>query len=215
MQANKRNNAIKRGTISPNLQSVVQKEINAALKANIETKHCILSGNTGISYNGTVVSVTANLVRGDSSVNEATGTLIRPKWFRFSANLSTDQTFSTMRIMLFRWRDASTPAPSGVINFTGTVNAPHGPIYWVNNRKIVILHDEVVALKPRAAAGSFDNKVVHFERGLGDCPVIQLPLSGAGASPQMDGLYLLFVSDDAIVTFPQIVYATELRYTDA
>ncbi len=121
-----------------------------------------------------------------------------------------------MRILFFRWLDASTPAQSGLLTYTCVVNAPHSPIYWVNARKIKILHDEVVALKPRAAAGSFDNKIVEFKLKLENrCPPIQLPLSGAGAAPQMNGLYLLFISDDAIVSFPQIVYATELQYTDA
>ncbi len=201
--------------VSPALQSQIAKEISAALRANIETKHVINSGSGGISWNGSIVSVTANLVRGDSSINECTGTLIKPLHFKFSANLYTDQTYSTLRVMLFRWKDASTPAPSGVINNTGSIQGPHGPVYWVNNRKIVVLHDEVVALCPRAAAGSFDNKIVKFERNLGDCPVIQLPASGAGVTPQMDGLYLLFISDDSIVTYPGLAWASELRFTDA
>ena len=180
----------------------------------METKHTINRGAGGISWNGSIISVTGNLIRGDSSVNECTGTLIKPVMFKFSANIYTDQTYSTFRVLLFRWKDSSTPVPSGIINYTGSAEAPHGPVSWVNFRKIVILHDEVVALKPRAAASSFDNVIVKFDVPLGNSPPIQLPLSGAGATPQMNGLYLLFVSDDSIITFPGIVWTGELRYTD-
>lgn len=203
-----------RANLDPKLQSLVDKSISSALRQNIELKHAIVNGSQGISRSGTIVSVTANLVRGDSSVNEATGTLIKPVFFRFSANCNTDQTFSTMRVMLFQWLDASTPLPSGIINNTGSDTAPHGPVYWVNFRKIRILKDEVVALKPRVSAG-YDNKILKFQMNLSSLPSIQLPLSGAGVTPQMNGLYLLFISDDAAVNFPQLVWTSELRYTDA
>jgi hypothetical protein len=192
---------------------MVDKKIQSALRQNVEVKHAIASGSAGISRNGTIVSVTENLVRGDSSVDQATGTIIKPTYFRFSANANTDQTFSTMRVMLFQWKDASFPAPSGIVNFTGTDRAPHGPVYWVNFRKIRILHDEVVALKLRNASGQ-DNLIIKFSLNLSLEP-IQLPLTGAGSVPQMNGLYLLFISDDAVANFPQLVWASELRYTDA
>jgi hypothetical protein len=200
--------------VSPQLQSQIARSINSALKQNLETKTCDASGSDSISYNGTMTSVTKNLLRGDSSINECQGILIKPQKLVFRSNISSNQTFSTVRVLLFQWKDASAPLPSGVLTHTGSVLAPHGQWYWVNNRKVAVLHDQTLALTQRSSGGN-DNKMLSFEVNLVGVPAIQLPLTGAGLQPQMNGLYLLMISDDAITTYPVVNWTAQLTFTDA
>jgi hypothetical protein len=192
----------------------VRRQINSALRAKIEEKNTLLVGNTSVSRSGTIVPVTQNLIRGDASTDQCNGTLVFPTYYRFSGNAYSDQTYSVLRVLVFRWRDLTTPAPAQVLAITGTEQAPHFPINWVLHRKIKVLHDEVVALKPRAGTGSYDNQLIKFEFKMENI-AIQLPTTGSGASPVMNGIYLLFISDDLAISFPGISYVSELRFTDA
>lgn len=195
------------------LQSEVSRAVNSALEANIERKICFYSGTSGILYTGTIISLTANLVRGDASVNECTGILIKPKKLRLSFVWSIDTAnYNVCRMLLFRWHDASTPAPSGILQTTGSFYSPQSSINWVNHRKITVLMDRTICLYSRGS--NLAAEVVTVEVNPGKAP-IQLPLSGAGAVPQMDGLYVLLISDDAIAPNPTVDIYSALEYTDA
>lgn len=200
--------------LSPELQSAVDRKINAALKKSIETKCTRYNGASGIDLNGSIVSLTRNLTRGDSSVDEATGTLIKPQWLTLKTTWSTDQNFSTCRVLIFQWKDSSLPVPSGILDLATTPFAPISYISWVNHRKIRVLADKVIAMKPRASGG-YDAKVKVFSLPLSTLPPIQLPLNGLGVVPQMNGLFVLLISDDAVASFPICDITSELTFTDA
>lgn len=119
-------------------------------------------------------------------------------------------------MILFRWKDASTPLPTGLLDQVSTAYAPLSAPYWVNVHKMEILYDRLIALKVRNTVG-FDNVTfVHTHHFALDDPSIQLPDSaGPGMVAQMNGLYILFISDDAIATLPTVYCRTELRFTDA
>lgn len=183
------------------------------MEANIEKKLCTYSGTSTVLYGGTVISLTANLVRGDASVNECTGILIKPKKLRVRIVWSTTNVYNVYRMIVFRWKDSSTPVGSGLLQTTGSGYAPISPINWVNHRKIKVLYDhmDVVYLH---GVNTEPAKVHTITVAPGALP-IQLPLNGAGAVPQMDGLYMLLISDDGIAPAPIADLYTELVYTDA
>lgn len=209
---------MKRGRLSQydpaknKLQSEVSQAVNAALEANIERKLCNYSGASTVSYSGTIISVTSNLTRGDASVNECTGILIKPKKLVVSYTFDISATFNTVRFMVFRWKDSSTPTGSGILQTTGSAFAPHSCINWVNHKKITVLYDEVLCLYDHGAAVAAKHRRVVINPGKAP---IQLPLNGAGAVPQMDGLYVLLISDDAIAPQPTLDLYAALEYTDA
>jgi len=196
------------------LRSEVSKAVNSALEANLEHKLCNYSGASSVNASGTILCVTANLVRGDASVNECTGILIKPKQLeiRLAWSQSGAGFFNTVRAIVFRWHDASTPTGAGILQTTASAFAPLSTISWVNHRKITILDDRMVSLYDRGAAIALKQTVMNVSPGKAP---IQLPLSGAGAVPQMDGLYLLLISDDSFGTIPVCDVYMALKYTDA
>lgn len=123
---------------------------------------------------------------------------------------STAQAFSTVRLMMFRWLDASVPTPSGLLANTGDARAPHSPLFWTNVHKIKVVHDWILALKPRVASG-YD---AHFDvLTAGGFPAIQF--ANGTIDIQLNGLYVLLISDDIIGTAPQCTFVSELIFTDA
>jgi hypothetical protein len=195
------------------LQSQVSQAVNSALEANIEKKLCTYSGTSSVLYGGTVISLTANLVRGDASVNECTGILIKPKKLRIRIVWSTTESYNVIRMVVFRWKDSSTPLGSGILQTTGSGYAPLSPINWVNHRKITVLYDHMDVLYQHGTSTE-PAKCYDLKINPGALP-IQLPLNGAGAVPQMDGLYMLLIDDDGIAQSPIADLYTELIYTDA
>ncbi len=194
------------------LHTEIQAAVNSALEANLEKKLCTYSGGSNILYAGTVISLTANLTRGDASVNECEGILIRPKKLWYSVTWSKTTDYNTVRLIIFRWRDASTPVGSGILQTTGNAYAPLSTINWVNHRKIQVLVDRTDVLYDHGSQVSALNMCGTIHPGK---QPIQLPLTGAGATPQMDGLYLLLISDDGLTPNPIADVYTALTFTDA
>lgn len=196
--------------LSPAALSEVQKIVSANLRNTIETKVTLVSGDAvSVTATGTVVSATTNLVRGDT-YNTLTGNLLKPTQWICRFTWSTAQSFSTVRALFFQWKDSTTPTASGLLEYTGDARAPHSPLLWTNIHKIHVLKDVVVALKPRVASG-YDAK--YFEVTMPG--MAQLQFAGSSMALQMNGLYILLITDDIIGTAPQFTYASELRFTDA
>lgn len=194
------------------IQSEIDRSITSALKSHIEPKVCYNLLTGGISSSGTITSATAGLARGDLPVNNYQGWLIKPVSLRVRYVYSTDQTFSTVRLMIFQWLDASTPVPGGVLQTVGSAIAPLSPINWSNIGKVRVKYDCTYTLKPRVTAG-FDAK--YFDTGYltGFAP-IQFD-QAAGANPQLNEIFILMITDDLIISFPTISLESELIFTDA
>lgn len=194
----------------------MRRQIRRELARVIETKVTHLNMPTSsVTYSGTIHNLLGSLAKGDTAFS-FTGNLVKPKSLRIRGLVSTAQTYNGFRLMIFRWKDSSLPAPSGILDQMTTIYAPYSAPFWANVHKIEILHDELIALKVRNTVGedahSFDVKI-----NFGDnVPIVQMPDStGPSLTPQMNGLYLLVVSDDAVPNYPTFVARSELRFTDA
>lgn len=184
--------------------------IQSNLRATLEKKVSYVSGDAvSVTATGTMVSAFTNLSRGDG-YNQLTGNLLKPISWVVRYTWSTSQTFSTVRALFFQWLDASVPTPAGILTYTGDARAPNSPLLWTNIHKIRVLKDQIVALKPRADAG-YDAK--HYEISMPGMATVQFDSTTVTA--QMNGLYLLLITDDIIGTAPQLTYASEVRFTDA
>jgi len=192
----------------------VHRAVQSELKKYIEPKVTYMTFGAQVSANGTIVSLTQNLTQGDTAINNYTGYRIKPTSLKIRMSVSSDQTFSTVRMIVFRWLDSVFPLPTGIVVNTGTGFSAHSPLSWVNNTKIQVLADEFIALKPRAASG-YDNVCRTINCNLGRGPCIMLPTGSSGATPQMNGLYVLCITDDLIPSQPAFVWYSELIYTDA
>lgn len=175
---------------------------------------CHYSFGAQVSANGTVISLTNALTQGDAAIDNYTGYRIKPVRLQLNCSISTDQTFSTVRLMVFRWKDSATPAPSGVLDAIGGGWAPHSHVFAANIGKVVPISDHMLTLKPRVASG-YDNQGFNIDLDLSNQPVIYLPQGTSGATPQLNGLYVIMASDDLIANFPAYVWRSRLTFTDA
>lgn len=194
----------------------IRREIRRELARVIETKVTHVNMvPASVSYSGTIHNLCYALSKGDTAFT-FTGNLVKPKSLRIRGLVNTDQPYNGFRLMVFRWKDSSFPVPSGILDASTSTFAPYSFLYWANVHKIDVLYDELVALKVRNNVGddahSFDIKI-----NFGDnVPVIQMPDStGPNLTPQMNGLYMLVISDDALPNQPEFVGRSELQFTDA
>lgn len=184
--------------------------MNANLRSHIERKVSYVSGDAvSVTATGQVISATGNIARGDGAVNNMTGNLLTPTRWRLRFTFSTAQAFSTVRILVFQWLDSSIPTASDLLQLTGDARAPHSPLLWINIHKIRVLRDFVTALVPRSTGGS---DATYHEIDMPGMSPLQF---SSTLSPQMNGLYMLLISDDIIGTAPQLTYTSELVFTDA
>jgi hypothetical protein len=190
----------------------VARLVRASLRAEIEEKVTFTTQNGGIDFTGTCFSLTNALVRADGPIDAFTGSLIRPTSLKVDYTYSTNQTFSNVRILVFQFQDASVPLTSaGILQYPSQVESPHSPVSWLNNHKIKVLWDQNHAIAP--VAGSF--AVHHGSINLKSCfSNVQFSVTGP-VQPQMNGIYLLAISDDSVAPYPQLTYVSELIYTDA
>lgn len=192
----------------------MSKEVRTILDANIERKCTEGWGALTCTNAGTLINATSNLVRGDSAVNECTGVMIKPRRFilRYEITQAVSASTNIVRVLVFRWRSEGVPVPSGILNLNSSAYSPLGFLYWINHRKILVLYDRMHKLYDHG--GGVDIEMGSVVINPGRLP-IQLPLSGSGATPQMDGLFILFISDDGIAPSPAVDYNYRLEFTDA
>ncbi len=193
----------------PLLDRKINLAIERALSKNIEDKFTLTTQNGGIDYNGSIFDMTSALVRGDGAVDYFTGNLVRPKKLTIRWSINTNQTFNVMRFLIFQWLDASVPIPAGVINTTGSTLAPHAALFHSNIHKILVHHDSIHCMYP--VAGSYAVKC--GEITLSNFRTIQF--ATGSTNPQMGGIYMLAVSDDGAPGYPQLLFVSELVFSDA
>lgn len=181
---------------------------------NIETKVTFYEATGQIQYSGTIAALTANILQGDGSIDRCQGVMIRPKRLRlrYTWTMQVASSFNTVRLMIFRWRDAVVPSPAGILHEVGTPTAPLSPLYWTNRHKITVLYDHVETLYDHGGGVAASTRSAEINVG-GN--IVFPNVSGAGAAPQDNGLYVLYITDDALTPAPTVTIYTELTYTDA
>jgi hypothetical protein len=188
----------------------VRQMINASARMHIERKFCDFQNSTGVDYNGSVDYLLRPLARGDTST-EATGNLIRVRRVEVRGVVATNQTHSSLRLIVFKWLDSSHPVASGILESLGSNLSPYSPMNIENNHKIKILCDRSITIFP--VAGSYAAK--KFEM-LCDCDdEVQLPANIPSNSAQLNGLFFLYVSDDIVPAYPQLFYQSRCIFEDA
>lgn len=189
----------------------MQRIVNASLRNTIEPKVTFLTTDAlSVTATGQIVSAIGQISRGDGPINNMTGNLVKPLQWTLRFTYSTAQVFSTVRLLMFQWLDASIPTPAGILQYVGDARAPHSPLLWTNIHKIRKLNDFVRALKPRVASG-YDAKY----KELNAPGMATVQFSSTSMDVQMNGLYVLLISDDIIGTAPAITMVSEVRFTDA
>jgi len=166
---------------------------------------------TSVDYSGNVVSLFAALTRGDSSI-QFDGRSINPKhvMLRYQWN-GTTSVMNTVRTIVFQWHNSSVPTAALILASTGNATAPLQPTYVQNKNLFTVLHDSLDTINPQISTTvvGFTRKVfipgsklrkVYWQTGFN---VVEL-----------NDIYLLVISDDAVTDYPDFSYAAEVAFTD-
>lgn len=198
-------------------QSMIARMLNAHDKTLIENKVAYINGTlSAVDWTGTIVTVTTNLIRGDGAINAFTGSLIRPtslrlRWAIDSTSAGITETQS-VRAIVFQWADASVPSPIGILQTNGTADSYLSSYEWTNIRKIFPKYDHTGVLRVYDSSAQL---VEPFDTGyLSNWKTVQF--NATSTSQQMNGLYILFVSNLGVLsTLPDVHYYVELVFSDA
>lgn len=200
-------------SLSPEQKAQIRQMVNSKLSSNIERKYITALTNTSsISYTGSVYNVLSNAVLGDGAINAYTGVVLKPTRVTLRYRVSSNQSYSALRVILFQWRESGVPSTAGILTTTGSVLAPFSPLLYLNRPLIHVLHDELHCLFQRDAASyASECKTVDIKTGL-----LSIHMNPATAPvPQKNGIYLLCISDDAAVSYPVLDFYSDVEFTDA
>lgn len=192
--------------------------IKREMKKNIDVKYTDVSSILqNVSSSGLIQSCLANLVRGDSGLNNFNGNTITPIGLTVNFGCQTDQNYNFVRVMVIQWLDSGTPVLSGLLATTVSGSAPFSGVLVTNRKEIRVLSDTTFAVAPTAAAGTttvlgnghFTKKIfipgrkiqkIRFQSGADTC--------------QHGNIYVVSVSDDSLVSYPQLTFFSRLSFSD-
>jgi len=197
----------------PTVQAIVQKE----LRKNTDWKYCDYSASGNVTSSGTCLSVFTDLIRGDAGRNEFDGNEIKPSALTLKYYMQTNQTYNSVRVLVFQWMDSVTPVPSGILQTTATNFATISPILVTNKKYIRVLSDRTHVFAPTAGGDA-------TPIGLGTVPVQTIYIPGKRLRPvrvnsstnvvQDGNIFVLTISDDALTSYPQLYWYSRVTFAD-
>lgn len=195
------------------VESIVRKELRKKTDFKI-TDASTVSAN--VSSSGTIQSLLTNLVRGDNAKDNFQGSIIKPQGLYMKYNLHTNQEYNSCRVLVFQWFDSGTPAVTGVLETNATNLGTLSPKLWTNSEFIKVLYDKHVIISPSAGG---DSTVI----GQGVfCDTLYIPgrrlrrvKYNSTTNVIQDGnIYVLFISDDSLTSYPVINYYSRVTFAD-
>jgi len=204
-------------TYNSKLKTEVRREVIKELRAKADLKYADrTAANANMTSAGTIIDILGNLVRGDNGLDNFQGNSIKPKGVTLSYGVHTDQTYNMCRVMLFQWRDSGTPAVTGILSSTATGIAPFSNIYVTNRKNIKVLYDRAFPVAPTAGGdttvlgqGTYCDKVYIDGSRIG-----KVTYQSTSNTIQDGGIYLMIISDDSLITYPQFTYFVRTSFWD-
>lgn len=198
------------------LNQTVELAVKRELRRNTDFLYTDVSSGGGVSNAGSVISLLSSLSRGDNGLNNFHGNIINPRGLRFKYYWSTDQVHNSVRVLIFQWFDASVPALSGIVQSTATGNATISPMLVTNLDYIKVLYDKQHIIAPSAADGGtvLGSGVVSADVYIPGKRFKPIRYNSTTNAVQDGCIYVLLLSDDSVLSYPQCFYYSRLTFTD-
>lgn len=177
-----------------------------------ETKYINQSTDTqSVDYSGTVFSLAYPITRGDDFINNFEGSTIYPKGLTVRYQWSTDQSYSKMRIIVFQWKDSVLPTPVLCLSTTGSSLAPLSSTNLTSKPMMTVLYDSLETGSYPTAGTSYTEAHKVYIPGYRMLPVKYHATTG---TVRTHGIYMLVISDDGAVNYPQFSFFSTLSFSD-
>lgn len=175
-----------------------------------DVKYCDSTGTgVGVDYTGLISSAFTNLTHGDGALNQFNGnSLTVINWtVKYEVTLGAAGSTNMLRVMLFQWDSSAAVTPAGILQTTGSVIAPLSAKNANVYPNIRVLSDKVYTLNDNNP-----NEVdTIYISGKKLTPVEFVP---TGVSINKGALYLLAISDDGAVAYPQFKAFSRVTFND-
>lgn len=209
--------AAKRQRVTANQLAVTQTIVKREVARTKDILYTDFSrSTTNVTSTGAIDSGLQSLNRGDTGHNTFSGNKIYPKGLTFRYCLNTNQTFNRVRVMVFQWMDSVTPAISGVLETNANPLATIAPVLITNRSYIRVLYDKTHMLAPTAGGDTTPVGLgVATEKVFIPGSRIRPIRFNQSSNVVQDGnIYVLYISDDALTSYPIIDYWFRLSFTD-
>lgn len=197
----------KKARTNPTVTAVVRKELRKAT----DWKYTDYQMSGGVSSTGTVVSLLSNMTRGDNGFNNFLGNTVKPQALTIKYFATTDQTHNNIRVMVIQWFDSVVPAVSGILQGNSLPGALICPTLITNKPYIKVLHDSNVCLAPSTGGSAISPVTTVYIPGK---RLRQVRFNQNSNVCQDGNIYLLTISDDTLVSFPQLIFNCRVTFSD-
>lgn len=172
-------------------------------------------GPVGIAAGGAMSNMVVNLVRGTSILNNFVGQKVQPVGMQLryawtmGPLLGAGDGTNICRTIVFQWLDTGVPAVGVILQNL----SPLSPINIDNRQNINVLHDNLTSLcQQGGAALAYDAKA--FKVYIKGKKFVTIDYQNAAANLTKGGIFMLNISDSAVVPAPNILIYSRITYND-
>lgn len=168
---------------------------------------------SSIDSAGTIINLTQDIPQG-TDYNERVGNKISVKGINIRLMVfspSATPNYNTLRIIVFRQRDQGTPSVSSILDLTTATQIRHlSQLSSSFKGSFHILYDNTYQVSFKAGS---DLPFIHTDKFyISRVGNAEWTTSAGNAGGQV---YMLAISDSAIIDAPDLSYTARIRYTDA
>lgn len=171
---------------------------------------------TNISTSGVITSMFTDLARGNTGLNSFNGNSLVVKGITVRYAAHTNQAYNSCRCMLIQWLDSGTPVLSGIFQSTATGACVLSPTLVTNHTNIRVLYDKLFQMAPTAGDGTstYGQGIFCDKFYIPGSRVQKIRMNSSTAVVQHGNIFLVFVSDDSLISYPVVDWYCRISFTD-
>lgn len=196
----------------------VKAEVARQIRALGDTKYTDIElSNQQVSSSGVMLNLLGTLTRGDDGLDQFSGNSLNPSNISLKYVWTTnDETFTTVRVLIFQWGDASTPNATGIIQSGTALTKPLSALFATNRSLIKVLYDRTHVMVPQSGDGTTPGLgAVYAHAFVLGSRMRKVRFASQTTNLQDGGLYCLFITDDPTATYPLLSVYSRVTFTDA
>lgn len=191
-------------------KAVTKKQVEDMIRGEQEVKFLDVVNATTVSYSGSVIALT-NVPQGTTNITRI-GNEVTPRKLKIRLTASCADAYNVVRVLVFRWNQRFSidpPDPADILELVASTNAVNSALTHDERSAFKILYDRTVVM-----VLSTSNNTAQIEI---DLKLKQKPISyfGTSSSDQLNGYYIMWISDSSAVTHPGMNYYSRFEYTDS
>lgn len=184
------------------VKRIVQKEIKNAAEKKYHDKNL----QPAVSFFGSVTNL-SEIPVGTNDVGRI-GDKCTPTNLSIRFFINGETITGLVRCIVFRWNQFTVPGVDNILQTTGSVYGPTSPYVHDTLSERTILHDQVYTVSNN---GGSELRYVHVAKKLAKKP-IEFTLGGTTSAKHQ--IYVLFISESALISSPTIAMYSRLNFID-